>query len=105
VRLTKRSEYLAVQGRGRKVHSDHFLLLVEPGQVMRIGVTVSSRVGNAVVRNRVKRFVREYLRRHREAWPAGRAVIVAKPSAATAEHAAIDVDLARLLARARGSRS
>lgn len=93
-----------MQQRGRKIHSDHFLLLLAPGQVMRIGVTISSRVGNATVRNRLKRWVREWLRRHKASWPAGEAVLVGKPSAAQAAHAAIDADLARLFARAPGAR-
>src|SRR5207249_436488 len=46
VRLRKRSEYLAVQRHGRKVQADHFLLLFVPAQATRIGMTVSSRVGN-----------------------------------------------------------
>jgi len=35
----------------------------------RLGVTVSKRVGNAVVRNRVKRRIREWFRHKREALP------------------------------------
>ncbi len=68
----------------------------------RVGVTVSSRVGNAVVRNRAKRWIREYVRRHRVQLPEGDLVIVAKPSAATCPHTVLDRDLERLLQRARG---
>jgi len=67
-------------------------------------VTISSKVGNAVVRNRVKRWTREYVRRHRSEWPAGELVIVGKPSVAAATHAMVDTDLALLLRRARGIR-
>jgi ribonuclease P protein component len=67
-------------------------------------VTISSKVGNAVVRNRVKRWTREYVRRHRSEWPSGELVIVGKPSVATATHVAVDIDLAMLLRRARGTR-
>jgi ribonuclease P protein component len=70
------------------------------GAMTRIGITVSSRVGNAVVRNRIKRWVREFVRHHKELLPAGDLVIVAKPSAATCAHAVLDRDLDRLLARA-----
>jgi ribonuclease P protein component len=66
----------------------------------RVGITVSSRVGNAVVRNRTKRWIREYVRRHLSALPPGDVVIIAKPSAATAAHPVLDRDLARLIARA-----
>jgi ribonuclease P protein component len=103
--LRKRTEYLAVQQRGRKHQSEHFLLLLAPGQTRtRIGVTISSKVGNAVVRNRVKRWTREYLRRHRSEWPVGELVIIGKPSVARAEHETVNADLAALLRRARGIR-
>jgi ribonuclease P protein component len=68
----------------------------------RVGITVSSRVGNAVVRNRVKRGVREFVRRSKTLLPGGDLVIIAKPSAATLAHDMLDRDLRRLLGRTVG---
>jgi len=62
-------------------------------------VTVSTKVGGSVVRNRMKRWVREYLRRHLTDLPEGDLVLVARTSAAQADHAKIDQDLARLFGR------
>jgi ribonuclease P protein component len=104
-RLRKRDDYLRVQRDGRKVHSDHFLLLMIPpaeSSGTRVGVTVSSRVGNAVTRNRIKRWVRELLRRRKSDLPPGEIVIVAKSSAAVADHPTVDRDLDRLIGRAKG---
>ena len=67
-------------------------------------MTISSKVGNAVVRNRVKRWTREYVRRHRPDWPAGELVIIGKPSVAKVDHEVVDADLGVLLRRARGIR-
>lgn len=91
------------------MHSEHFLLLLTPRKAddsppVRIGVTVSSRVGNAVTRNRMKRWIREYVRRQKGKFPSGDLVLVAKTSAAEAGHEAIDADLTKLVTRARGGR-
>lgn len=42
----------------------------------RLGVTVSSKVGNAVVRNRIRRRVKELFRTRRSEMPAGLDVVV-----------------------------
>ncbi len=70
----------------------------------RLGITVSKRVGNAVIRNRVRRRLRELSRTRYAALPAGlELVITARASAATAEFAALETDFDRCLAR--GSRA
>ena len=60
----------------------------------RLGVSVPKRVGNAVVRHRWKRLVREAFRLHRAAWPgAYDLVVVVQPSRKPATSAGV----ARLL--------
>jgi ribonuclease P protein component len=84
-RLRLRREFLAVQERGRKTPAGAYLLLTlenERGRP-RLGVTVSSRVGDAVTRNRVKRWVREAFRDAAGGLPAVDLVVVARSSAPT----------------------
>jgi ribonuclease P protein component len=66
--LTRRADFLAAN-KGLRVARPGFVLLVrpnggadEPGQGLRYGITVTKRIGNAVVRNRMKRRFRALLR-------------------------------------------
>jgi len=62
--LRKRADFLAAN-RGIRVARPGFVLLVNPARspdAMRFGVTVTKKIGNAVVRNRMKRRFRALLR-------------------------------------------
>ena len=99
-RLRKRREYLRVQRDGGRQHTEHFVVLkaVSEQANSRFGITVSTRVGNAVVRNRVKRVVREILRgTWRNIGPPLDIVVIAKPGAAQATYAKAATQLRRAL--------
>ncbi len=62
--IRQRRDFLAAN-RGRRVVTPGFILLVQPrdtGDVQRAGFTVTKKVGNAVVRNRMKRRLRALAR-------------------------------------------
>jgi ribonuclease P protein component len=85
-RLRRTSDYRRVQGRGRKVRRRSLLVLWLPRRdhpEPRVGLTVSKKVGKAVVRNQVKRWLREAVRHelHRLVRPVD-VVLIAHPSAA-----------------------
>ncbi len=75
-----------MQQRGRRIFSGELLVLAlasgTPGP--RIGITVSSKVGNAVERNRVKRWIREGWRSVCRDLPAVDVVVIARPAALSA---------------------
>ena len=68
-RILKRSEFLDLSTSGKIVRNEHFIIAYRTGryETSRLGITVTRKVGNAVTRNRIKRFSREYFRlnRHR----------------------------------------
>jgi ribonuclease P protein component len=61
--ITKRADFLAANTGTRNARAG-FVLLTRPngGQGIRFGITVTKKIGNAVVRNRMKRRFRELLR-------------------------------------------
>jgi ribonuclease P protein component len=113
VRLRRRPEFLAVQDRGRRVSARYFTVIAAPGPVGhdRLGITASRRVGGAVVRNRIKRQVRELFRCQPPADPARRAragldiVVIARGEAAGAPFAALRAEFERALERLGRGRS
>ncbi|MEJ2356720.1 MAG: ribonuclease P protein component [Deinococcales bacterium] len=99
--------------KGRSSGAKHLSLRWRPAQhgEVRVGIVVSGKVGKAVVRNRVRRRLREALRIlladgvRKEARHAGVAsfdlVIIARPSAAEADYWELKGALERALQRAR----
>ena len=80
-RLRKQSDFQQVRRSEHRIHCGPFVFQCEPGQegsteLPSVGVIASRRVGNAVVRNRGKRLVRELFRHHASMLPGGSRVVV-----------------------------
>jgi ribonuclease P protein component len=83
-RLRKRSDFLKLSRWGKKTHSPNFVIITRPNHegATRLGLTVSAKVGNAVVRNRVKRLLRECFRQYRHQVPPNKDVLIIARKAA-----------------------
>jgi ribonuclease P protein component len=79
-RLHRRAEFLRVQHRGARCQTDHFVVYaarLPESDAVRLGTTVSRRLGKAVIRNQIKRRIRECFRLSlRQKLPTGTAVVI-----------------------------
>ena len=103
-RLIDAASYRAVSRTGRRSGSRTLVLHLAPGQEgdLRVGFVVSKAVGNAVIRNRVKRRLRHLVRERLTSLPdSGALVVRALPAAASVGSAELAVDLDRCLQRVR----
>jgi ribonuclease P protein component len=102
-RVRKRGAFVEIQRDGRKLSGTAVLMFVHPQRKpnrARLGVTVSRRVGCAVMRNTVKRRLREVFRLHPDWFSQGRDyVFVARPAAALATYAQLEGEVERLSKR------
>lgn len=109
--LKNRSDFLRLRS-GHYCHTPYFILQARKrqGETIsgpRVGYTVTTKVGNAVVRNRIKRRLRAVVS---EVFPAKARtthdyVLIAKRPALSGDFAALANDLAKALDRVHGNRA
>ena len=100
-RLGSNRNYRYVYRRGKAYPSRNLVLIYLKGRDLKIGFSVSGKVGNAVTRNRVRRCLREDARRLRARMKCGRYVFIARTTISDATHEAVTRDMHRLLGRAK----
>ncbi len=102
-RLLARREFLFLQSHGKRRYCPHFVVVLSPakGKHSRLGITVTRRFGNAVVRNRMKRLLREFFRTHRmHLAPAQDILIIPKAGAQTLAFTHIAEELGKVFSLA-----
>lgn len=101
-RVRARAEYRRIYEAGGAMHTTHLVFYVQPAEAgsRRLGVTVPKKTGNAVVRNRIKRLIREVFRQDRGLLPDGCVVVVnAKRSASELDFQAVRAAFQRIGSR------
>ena len=84
-RILNRGSFVLLAKTGKTVRNRHFIGVYSPGQCnrIRLGITVTRRVGHAVRRNIIKRHTREYFRLNRHSFTGNWDIIlIAKKEAA-----------------------
>ncbi|QJU58935.1 ribonuclease P protein component [Sphingomonas sp. AP4-R1] len=104
--LRRRSEFLAANS-GKRVAMPAFVLLVRPrgdgDTALGMGFTVTKKIGNAVVRNRIKRRFRALARTlyPGEGVAGADHILIGRSAALTRDHADLVRDLSKALGRVR----
>ena len=95
--LRKNRQFQYVYRKGKSMACREMVLLYVRGPRLLVGFSVSKKVGNAVVRNRTKRRMREAFRALIPRLRAGQYVLIAREAAACAPYQALDQSLRYLL--------
>lgn len=102
-RLAKREDFNKVYRMGKSVSNMQFVLymLPRPQQPQfRLGVSVSKKLGNAVVRNRLRRMMKEIVRLHASSLPGGvDFILIARKPAADLEYREMEKCILHVLKR------
>ena len=87
--LGKNRNYQYVYRKGKSTPSRYIVLVYVPAHELKVGYSVSSKVGCAVVRNRIRRYLKEETRLLKSRLKEGKYIFVARGGAALASHEAI----------------
>ena len=100
-RLGRNKNYRFVYRRGKGIPSRSFTIVFLKGRELKIGFSVSGKVGNAVTRNRLRRWMREDVRKLRWRMKGGKYIFVARPCMKEISHEALSHELETALLRGK----
>ena len=100
MRLVRKADFDAVYRHGKRRSNSHFTVFSKANDLpqSRFGFSIKRALGGAVVRNRIRRRIREVIRLHRQEISAGWDIVIRpKPNVATAPYATLTLELLKLL--------
>ena len=98
--LGRNKQYTYVYRRGKSFPGRRMVLVYLKARELKVGFSVSSKIGNAVTRNRVRRRMKEDFRMLRPELAPGKYIFVARSAAAASEPAAMGREMRALLKKA-----
>ena len=98
--MGRNKHFLTVYRRGKRQAGRLMVLTYLRARALKVGFSVSGKVGNAVVRNRIRRMMYEDFRHIRPEIRTGRYVFSARTGAADATHDQLTREMRYLLGRA-----
>jgi len=98
--LGRNKQFNYVYRRGKSFPSRRMVLIYLRGRELKVGFSVSAKVGNSVTRNKVRRRMREDFRMLRPELAPGKYIFIARTSAADAPYPAMANEMKSLLKRA-----
>lgn len=104
LRLTKNLEFINIYKSGRRVSSPFFVMYIKKNDLSysRLGVSVSKKVGKSVVRNKIKRQIKEIVRQNYDFINSGWDIVFSvKPAAVQLSYAQMEKEIVNLLKRGR----
>lgn len=71
-RLLKKQEFIDAASKGKRFSTKNLTIFIKSNDIgiRRLGLSVSRKIGIAVKRNRIKRYLREFFRLNKELFPA-----------------------------------
>ena len=99
-KLARKADFDAVYRHGKRRSNSHFIVFLKANDLplSRFGFSIKRDLGGAVVRNRIRRRIREVVRLHRQEISAGWDIVIhPKPNVATAPITVLTSELLQLL--------
>ncbi|KMT21743.1 ribonuclease P protein component [Clostridium cylindrosporum] len=99
-RIKRNSHFRYIYNRGKSISNDTLVLytLKNKKDINRVGISVSKKVGNSVIRNKVKRLIRESYRVNSESFNKGYDFIfIARQRSASADYNKVESAMKHLM--------